>query len=1060
MADNVAVTAGVGTAIHADEYTHSTLGAGKTQMVKLIDGTLDSSTAIVAGGGVEANALRVTIASDSTGVLSIDDNGASITVDGTVTANLSATDNTVLDNIDTSTAGILSDTASIETSVQLIDDVIATLGTTTYTEATTKGAIIGAVRRDADTSLVDTTNEIGPLQMNALGQLKVEVFSGEALPVTLTSTTITGTVAATQSGTWVIGAGTSNIGDVDVLSLPALPAGTNNIGDVDVLSIAAGDNNIGNVDVVTLPNVTVGTMANLTESLVDDAAFTPATSRVLPVGFTFDDVTPDSVNEGDIGAARMSANRNIFTTLRDAAGNERGVNVTAGNALTVDGSASTQPISGTVTANLSATDNAVLDAIEADTTTLAGAVAGTEMQVDIVSAPTLTVNAHAVTNAGTFAVQVDGSALTALQLIDDSIFADDAAFTLASSKTTVVGAIRDDSLSTLTAIEGDVVPFRVSSTGALHVTGGGGGTEYTEDVASAADPVGTALILVRKDTPATITTTDSDNVAQRGTNYGAAYVQLVTSSGAYIDSVGGGTEYTEDVATANPIVGKAIMIERDDALTTVTPIEGDNIGLRGTAEGALWTQDFNSDAILADTTAIKTAVEILDNAISGSEMQVDIVSSATLTVNAHAVTNAGTFAVQVDGAALTALQLLDDTVATLGTTTYTEAATKGNIIGAVRRDADTTLVDTTNEVGPLQMNAAGQLKVEVFSGEALPVTMTSTTITGTVAVTQSGTWDEVGINDSGNSITVDNGGTFVVQENGAALTALQLIDNVVHVDDAAFTLGTSSGVMMMGFAGTQSVNANDAGAIAMETDGSVHIHDGGNTITVDGTVTANLSATDNAVLDAIEADTTTIAGAVSGTEMQVDVVAALPAGDNNIGNVDIVSGTVTTVSTVTALTGGGVAHDGADSGNPHKIGGRAQEPTAQLEEVSADNDRVDAAFDRQGRLAVWNGYPVQSAAINTSTSGDNTIVAAAGAGLRIAVLGCIIVSDGTTDVRWEDGASGTAKTGQIPLQAREGFVLPIGIQPWFVGTANTLLNLELTAAINVHGIVSYVTMQD
>ena len=40
----------------------------------------------------------------------------------------------------------------------------------------------------------------------------------------------------------------------------------------------------------------------------------------------------------------------------------------------------------------------------------------------------------------------------------------------------------------------------------------------------------------------------------------------------------------------------------------------------------------------------------------------------------------------------------------------------------------------------------------------------------------------------------------------------------------------------------------------METDGSVHIHDGGNTITVDGTVTANLSATDNAVLDAMVVD--------------------------------------------------------------------------------------------------------------------------------------------------------------------------------------------------------------
>lgn len=46
-----------------------------------------------------------------------------------------------------------------------------------------------------------------------------------------------------------------------------------------------------------------------------------------------------------------------------------------------------------------------------------------------------------VTNGGTFAVQVDGDALTALQLIDDSIFADDAAFTVGTSKVSVIGGV-------------------------------------------------------------------------------------------------------------------------------------------------------------------------------------------------------------------------------------------------------------------------------------------------------------------------------------------------------------------------------------------------------------------------------------------------------------------------------------------------------------------------------------------------------------------------------------------------------------------------------------------
>ena len=70
------------------------------------------------GGGAESGALRVTIANDSTGVLSVDDGGGALTVDGTVTANLSATDNAVLDSID-------SDTSAIKTAVEIIDNAIS-----------------------------------------------------------------------------------------------------------------------------------------------------------------------------------------------------------------------------------------------------------------------------------------------------------------------------------------------------------------------------------------------------------------------------------------------------------------------------------------------------------------------------------------------------------------------------------------------------------------------------------------------------------------------------------------------------------------------------------------------------------------------------------------------------------------------------------------------------------------------------------------------------------------------------------------------------------------------
>lgn len=62
---------------------------------------------------------------------------------------------------------------------------------------------------------------------------------------------------------------------------------------------------------------------------------------------------------------------------------------------------------------------------------------------------------QAVTNAGTFATQENGSALTSLQLLDDTVFADDSAFTIATSKVTSIGLLADET-STDSVDEGDI----------------------------------------------------------------------------------------------------------------------------------------------------------------------------------------------------------------------------------------------------------------------------------------------------------------------------------------------------------------------------------------------------------------------------------------------------------------------------------------------------------------------------------------------------------------------------------------------------------------------------
>lgn len=59
----------------------------------------------------------------------------------------------------------------------------------------------------------------------------------------------------------------------------------------------------------------------------------------------FDDVSPTSITENNFGNLRMSANRNLYGTIRDAAGNERGANVNASNQLLV--ASSDAPVVGT-----------------------------------------------------------------------------------------------------------------------------------------------------------------------------------------------------------------------------------------------------------------------------------------------------------------------------------------------------------------------------------------------------------------------------------------------------------------------------------------------------------------------------------------------------------------------------------------------------------------------------------------------------------------------------------------------------------------------------------------
>ena len=91
-------------------------------------------------------------------------------------------------------------------------------------------------------------------------------------------------------------------------------------------------------------------------------------------------------------------------------------------------------------------------------------------------------------------------------------------------------------------------------------------------------------------------------------------VTIYDSAGAEV-SVGSGTQYAVDAALGAAPTGTLAIAIRDDALSALTPIEGDAIGLRVDANGALWV-------IPSGTTAVSNAgtfaVQAEGNIASGS----------------------------------------------------------------------------------------------------------------------------------------------------------------------------------------------------------------------------------------------------------------------------------------------------------------------------------------------------------------------------------------------------------------------------------------------------------
>lgn len=243
-------------------------------------GTIDADTStiagdttsldgkIVVGAGTEAGAVRVTLATDSTGLLSVDDNGGSLTVDGTVTANLSATDNAVLDTIATNTTD-----GATETTLAALNAKLVT------------GTVIGDVNLGAtDNAVLDTiaTNTTDGATQTTLAALNAKFVSGTDIgDVDVTSSALPTGAATSANQLPATSGGISTVyrdEDIDETAV-ALKAGAGQIYWIHCINLDATPVYLHFYDVAQ-GSVTVGTTGELCSFAV------PSQGDALGAGFT------------------------------------------------------------------------------------------------------------------------------------------------------------------------------------------------------------------------------------------------------------------------------------------------------------------------------------------------------------------------------------------------------------------------------------------------------------------------------------------------------------------------------------------------------------------------------------------------------------------------------------------------------------------------------------------------------------------------------------------------------------------------------------------------------
>jgi hypothetical protein len=339
------------------------------------------------------------------------------------------------------------------------------------------------------------------------------------------------------------------------------------------------------------------------------------------------------------------------------------------------------------------------------------------------------------------------------------------------------------------------------------------------------------------------------------------------------------------------------------------------------------------------------------------------------------------------------------------------------VSSALPTGASTAALQTTGNTALSAIQTAVEIIDNAISGSEMQVDIVSSAL-------PTGAATEATLSSLNGKVTACNTGAVVVSSSalpsGASTAAKQ---------PALGTAGTASTdvITVQGITSMTPLLVNGSG-VTQPVSG---------TVSVSGTVTVGSHAVTNAGTFAVQV-TSIAAGDNNIGNVDVVTLPSLPAGTNNIGDVDVLS--------LPALAAG-----------TNNIG------DVDVLTQPARSRTVDAIAVAEQTDAIMNGLTALTpkfAKISAAASGDNTLVAAV-TSKKIRVLSLFMMSAGTVSAYIRDDAGTPVNligdaTNKLTLEAGSGFVLnhnPVG---WIETTSGEGLQLNLSGAIGVAGCLTYI----